>query len=62
MERFTAPKTDLVQRLGTIKATWFVDSVNAKKIFAEISTAHQNQAVMSYEMIEGKLIVLVRVS
>jgi hypothetical protein len=43
-------------------ATWFVDWVNAKKILAVISTAHRNQAVMSYEMIEGKLIVLVRVS
>jgi hypothetical protein len=43
-------------------ATWFVDWVNAEKIFAVISSVHRNQAVMSYEMIEEELIVLARVS
>ena len=60
--RFTAPKISLVLRLGTIMATWFAGWVNAKKIFAAIYIAQRNQAVMSYEMIEGELIVLARVS
>ena len=60
--RFTAPKISLVLRPGTVMATWFVDWANAKKIFAAISTARRNQEVVSYEMIEGELIVLARVS
>ena len=60
--RFTAPKISLVLRPGTVMAKWFVVWVNAEKIFAAISTARRNQAVMSYEIIEGKLIVLARVS
>ena len=60
--RFTAPKISLVLRPGTVMATWFVGWVNANKIIAAISTAQRNQAVMSYEMIEGELIVLARVS
>lgn len=60
--RFTAPKICLVLRPGTVKAMWFVGWVNARKIFAAISTAQRNRAVMSYEMIEGELIVLAHVS
>ena len=60
--RFTALKISLVLRPGTVMATWFVGWVNANKIIAATSTAQRNQAVMSYEMIEGESIVLARVS
>ena len=60
--RFTALKISLVLRPGTVMATWFVGWVNAEKTFAVISIAQRNQAVMSYEIIEGALIVLARVS
>ena len=59
--RFSAPKISLVLRPGTVMATLFVGWVNAKKIFAATFTAQRNQAVLSYEMIEGKLIVLAHV-
>ena len=60
--KFTAPKISLVLRPGTVMATLFVGWVNAKKIFAATFTAQRNQAVLSYEMIEGELTVLARVS
>jgi hypothetical protein len=39
-------------------AVWFAAGVNVQKIYAAISTAHQNQEVMLYEISAGNSNVL----
>ena len=44
--RFTVLAINLVQRLWIVMAAWCRELVNARKIFAAISTAQKNQAVV----------------
>ena len=52
--RFTVLAINLVQRLWIVMAAWCRELVNARKIFAAISTAQKNQAVVWLEMIKVK--------